>query len=87
MYAKYIAPVSAGGGPMADVLLETVDAFLSRNRGYQSTADALYVHVNTLRHRLTRYEELIGDSFGRTETAFEAWWAFRYARFRQGPAR
>jgi hypothetical protein len=87
MYAKYIAPVSAGGGPMADVLLATVDAFLSRNRGYQSTADALYVHVNTLRHRLTRYEELIGDSFGRTETAFEAWWAFRYARFRQSPAR
>jgi hypothetical protein len=86
MYAKYIAPVFAGGGSMADVLLETVDAFLSRNRGYQSTAAALYVHVNTLRHRLTRYEELVGDSFGRTETAFEAWWAFRYAQFRRGPA-
>ena len=71
---------------MADVLLETVDVFLSHNRGYQSTADALNVHVNTLRHRLTRYEELIDDSFSRAETAFEVWWAFHYARIRRAAA-
>jgi hypothetical protein len=86
MYAKYVAPVFARGGSMADVLLETVDVFLSHNRGYQSTADALNVHVNTLRHRLTRYEELIDDSFSRAETAFEVWWAFHYARIRRGAA-
>ena len=84
MYAKYIAPVKARGGSMADTLLETVSAFLHHNRGYQRTADALNIHVNTLRHRLTRYEELVGDSFRRTETAFEVWWAFRYARIRRG---
>jgi hypothetical protein len=84
LYEKYIGQVIHDGGSMADVLLETVDAFLGLNRGYQSTASALHIHVNTLRHRIGRFEELVGDSFGRPEVALEAWWALRYADIRQG---
>jgi hypothetical protein len=83
LYDKYVLRVVRDGGTMADVLLETVDAFLGQNRGYQSTAAALHIHVNTLRHRLGRYEELVGDTFSRPEVALEAWWAMRYADIRQ----
>jgi len=83
LYGKYVAPIWAHGRSMAEVLLHTVSAFLDHNRAYQSTADSLNIHVNTLRHRLSRYEELIGETFGRPETAFEVWWAFRYARLRR----
>jgi hypothetical protein len=84
LHEKYVGRVRAAGGAMPDILLETVNAFLEHNRAYQNTADDLNVHVNTLRHRLARYEELVGDSFSRVETAFEAWWAFRYSRIRTG---
>jgi hypothetical protein len=86
LHEKYVGRVLAAGGVMPDILLETVNSFLEHNRAYQNTADDLNVQVNTLRHRLARYEELVGDSFARTETAFEAWWALRYARIRAGSA-
>jgi hypothetical protein len=83
LYQKYVGNVLRDGGSMAEVLLETVDTFLCMNRGYQTTAASLYVHVNTLRHRIGRYEELIGDTFSRTEVALEAWWALRYSGIRR----
>ena len=39
-------------------LLSTLAAFISFDRQLQSTADSLYVHVNTVRHRLNRVSEL-----------------------------
>lgn len=79
LYEKYVGRVKREAGSMAEVLLETIDAFLGLNRAYQATASALHVHVNTLRHRIGRFEEIVGDSFSRPEVPLEAWWAFRYA--------
>lgn len=79
LYEKYVERVKREAGSMAEVLLETIDAFLRLNRAYQATASALHVHVNTLRHRIGRFEEIVGDSFSRPEVPLEAWWAFRYA--------
>ncbi|MGW9027106.1 PucR family transcriptional regulator [Streptomyces sp. NPDC055722] len=84
LYDKYIGRVLRDAGSMAEVLLETVDVFLGLNRGYQATASALHVHVNTLRHRIGRFEEIVGDTFSRPEVALETWWALRYAGIRQG---
>jgi putative transposase len=84
LYDKYIGHVLRDAGSMAAVLLETVDVFLGLNRGYQATASVLHIHVNTLRHRIGRFEEIVGDSFSRPEVALEAWWALRYAGIRQG---
>jgi sugar diacid utilization regulator len=54
-------------GPVCDYdarhrsdLLPTLDAFLASCGGWQRTADALHIHVNTLRYRLSRIEELTG---------------------------
>lgn len=41
-------------------LVATLDAFLASCGQWQATADELHVHVNTLRHRLTRIEKLTG---------------------------
>jgi purine catabolism regulator len=52
-------------GPLAEhdarrgtELLPTLETFLSSGGRWQETADSLHIHVNTLRHRLTRCEEL-----------------------------
>ncbi|GAA3564806.1 hypothetical protein GCM10022419_051830 [Nonomuraea rosea] len=54
-------------GPVADYdarhgseLLRTLDVFLETCGSWQRTADELYVHVNTLRYRMQRIEELTG---------------------------
>jgi purine catabolism regulator len=43
-------------------LVATLDAFLASGGRWQQTADLLHIHVNTLRHRLTRVEQLTGRS-------------------------
>jgi hypothetical protein len=43
-------------------LRHTLDTFLRTCAAWQRTADALHVHVNTLRYRLGRVEELTGRS-------------------------
>jgi hypothetical protein len=43
-------------------LVRTLDAFLSHNGTWNTTAAELQVHVNTLRYRLARVEDLTGRS-------------------------
>ncbi|MFI6294159.1 PucR family transcriptional regulator [Nonomuraea sp. NPDC050790] len=43
-------------------LLETLQAFLEESGNWTSTSERLHVHVNTLRYRLKRIEELTGRS-------------------------
>jgi purine catabolism regulator len=43
-------------------LVATLDAFLASGGRWQQTANRLHVHVNTLRHRLARVEQLTGRS-------------------------
>jgi sugar diacid utilization regulator len=44
----------------------TLRAFLGHDGHWATTAEALYVHVNTLRNRLARIAELTGRDVGRT---------------------
>ncbi len=49
-------------------LMKTLAAFLSADQRLQETANQLYVHVNTVRHRLKRIHELSGrDPLSPTE--------------------
>ncbi|MEV4189634.1 helix-turn-helix domain-containing protein, partial [Streptosporangium canum] len=43
-------------------LVETLETFLEESGSWAATADRLHVHVNTLRYRLKRIEELTGRS-------------------------
>jgi len=43
-------------------LIKTLRAFLENNQNSAQTAKALYVHYNTLRYRLDRIREIMGDA-------------------------
>jgi hypothetical protein len=61
-------------------LVRTLELFLESGGAYQQTADALHVHVNTLRLRLTRVEELTGRSLADMETRVDFFIALRARR-------
>lgn len=46
-------------------------------------AERLFVHPNTLRYRVARFEELTGGDIGDPATAFEVWWALQRARVQE----
>jgi purine catabolism regulator len=62
-------PAQAGDGE----LLETLAVLLDHNMSIASTAAELFFHYNTVRHRLGRLRELLGDRLatpeGRTSLA------------------
>jgi PucR family transcriptional regulator, purine catabolism regulatory protein len=58
-------------------LVDTLDAFLSSGGQWQSTAERLHVHVNTLRHRLSRVERLTGRSLQSMEDRVDFFIALR----------
>ena len=43
----------------------------------EPAAERLFVHPNTVRYRLRRYEEMTGTDMSITEEAFRVWWALR----------
>ncbi len=61
-------------------LIPTLGLFLESGGAYQHTADALHVHVNTLRLRLARVEELTGRSLADMETRVDFFIALRARR-------
>ncbi|QRX89967.1 PucR family transcriptional regulator [Streptomyces noursei] len=75
MVRRYLAPIGEGGA--ASALLATVDRYLECGMHIGRTAEAMVVHENTVRYRLTRYESLTGASLRDTHTALQIWWALR----------
>jgi hypothetical protein len=63
-----------------DEILHTVDTWLAVGMRVEPAAERLFVHPNTVRYRLRRYEELTGTDLGITEEAFRVWWALQRDR-------
>lgn len=61
-------------------LLHTLTVFLDHGGRWQETADELHVHINTLRHRLKRVEELTGRSLASTADRVDLFLALRVHR-------
>jgi DNA-binding PucR family transcriptional regulator len=70
---RLVAPVMAlpGGGE----IVASVRAWLACGMRTDPAAERLFVHPNTVRYRLRRYEELTGVDLRETEDAFRVWWA------------
>lgn len=68
--ARYLEPLQATG-VFRDQIVEALRAYLAHERSIPLTAAALHVHVNTLRYRLSRFEELTGRSLHDTDTIVE----------------
>ena len=57
--------------------MKTLDSFLRSGGKYQDTADALHVHVNTLRLRLARIETLTGRDLNSMDDRVDLWIALQ----------
>lgn len=71
-------------GVAGRTILDTVVRHLANERRLDVTAGELHVHVNTVRHRLQRFEALTGRRLRDTEALVEVWWAL--TRWTQTPA-
>lgn len=58
-------------------LLETLAAYLERDGKLQETADALFIHINSLRYRLKRIGDISGLSLADSEERFRLRLALR----------
>jgi hypothetical protein len=75
--ASLLAPLEEHDAGHGSALVATLDAFLASGGRWQETADALHLHVNTLRHRLTRVEQLTGRRLDSTADRVDLWLALR----------
>lgn len=75
---RYVTPVLLKGAS-GEALLETIACYLRKDRRVEATATELHLHVNSLRYRLRRFEQLTGADLRRTEDLFEVWWALSRA--------
>ncbi|MCK9903121.1 helix-turn-helix domain-containing protein [Frankia sp. Cpl3] len=67
---RYLTPVT-DQGTFGTLILEAVAAYLAQDRNIPRAARVIPVHVNTLRYRLRRFEELTRSSLDSTETIVE----------------
>ena len=80
LHKRYLEPLEAGGS--AGELVATLRAFLACGMHVERTATRLFVHHNTVRYRLARFEDLTGASLRETEVLFELWWALECSTMR-----
>lgn len=71
---RWIAPVLAHG-EFGRLILESVAAYLDQGMNIPRAASAIPVHVNTLRYRLHRFQDMTGADFETLDCLFEIAWA------------
>ncbi|MER6068576.1 helix-turn-helix domain-containing protein [Streptomyces sp. NPDC001817] len=82
---RYLRPLEAEG-EFGALIEESVRAYLATGRHIREVARSAHVHVNTVRYRLRRFEELTGTSLDAPDTAVELSWALA-ARESRTPGR
>ncbi|KAB8193677.1 hypothetical protein FH608_020910 [Nonomuraea phyllanthi] len=75
-----LGPVEEYDARHGSELLRTLDIFLETCGSWQRTADELYVHVNTLRYRMQRIEELTGRRMSSMRDRTDLYLALRSER-------
>lgn len=76
---QYVHPLEELGQPGVEIL-NTVRSFLDNQGHYERTGTQLFVHPNTVRYRIKRYEEIVGTSLRDTATMVGIWWALERRR-------
>lgn len=71
---RHLEPLEAEGA-FGTFLLETVRAYLAHGLSIPRAAESIPVHVNTLRYRLRRFQELTGADLRDPEDLIEVSWA------------
>jgi DNA-binding PucR family transcriptional regulator len=78
--AERLRPLSGLSGPDRERLLETLEAWLGHQRHTPRAAAQLHVHPQTVRYRLGKIRELLGDALERADQRFELELALRVRR-------
>jgi DNA-binding PucR family transcriptional regulator len=73
---RMIRPVLDQGKP-GITLIDTVARYLENDLRLELTAAQMFLHVNTVRYRLRRFEELTGTSLRHVDDLVQVWWALR----------
>ncbi|MBK5233316.1 MAG: helix-turn-helix domain-containing protein [Thermoleophilia bacterium] len=73
---RYVGPLKVAGR-FGEDLLRTIAVWLENGTSSDRTAEALFIHRNTLRHRLNRFEELVGCDLNEVRCIVEVWWALQ----------
>ncbi|MFI7099351.1 helix-turn-helix domain-containing protein [Streptomyces sp. NPDC050161] len=66
-FSRTVLGPLAGAGASHRMLLETLEVFLARHGSWARTAEALHLHVNTVRYRIQRIELLTGRDLSRLD--------------------
>ena len=82
LQARYLQPLRDGSSAGAE-LERTLRAYLEHGFRGEPTANSLHIHMNTLRKRLRRIEQLNGVSFRDPAQIAELWWALQYDSIRR----
>ena len=82
--SRYLEPLGALGrhGPEVEA---TLRAWFDHGMRIDETARSLFVHPNTLRHRLRRFEEATTADLRRASDVIELWWALERRRLEDAP--
>lgn len=70
---KYVEPLRESG-EFAHEIVESLRAYVDNQMNIPAAARSIPVHVNTLRYRLRRFEELTGCYLEDTSTVIEVSW-------------
>lgn len=76
LIARYVLPLEALG-TSGRTVLETVERYIVNDRRLESTGQELHVHPNTVRYRISRFEQETRSSLRGNVTLFEVWWALQ----------
>ncbi|MGW4562560.1 PucR family transcriptional regulator [Streptomyces sp. NPDC004561] len=81
---RYLRPLEAEG-EFGALIEESVRGYLENGRQIRDVARGAHVHVNTVRYRLRRFEELTGTSLDAPDTVVELSWALAARELRTPP--
>jgi PucR C-terminal helix-turn-helix domain len=79
MYDRYVTPFERLGASGA-VILETVERYVENGSRLETTRQQLFLHTNTVRYRLSRFESITGCSLRDSRALVEVWWALAWRR-------
>ena len=78
---RYLEPLAASQAEIAASLRALFESDMHVDRA----AEQLFVHPNTLRYRIGRFEEITGANLRKPRSALEVWWALQRDAIRTRP--
>ena len=72
-------------GEFGDTLERTMEQYLRNGMRVDESARALFIHPNTMRHRVDRFQQLSGADLRDTEDVLGLWWALQRRLLERAP--